>query len=283
MVIPAAGLGTRLLSATKELPKEMMPVFTKNSRGGLCMKPLLQLLFEQFYEIGFRQFCFVVGRGKRAIEDHFTPDWGFINLLKDRGKEGLASSLEEFYREIFDSTVVWLNQPNPKGFGDAVLIAEPFVGNEPFFLSAGDTYVISKNDEHIKRMIETFSPDIDALLLLQEVEDPRQYGVAVVRDDGDTLRVLKVIEKPESPPSNLAIMPLYIFRPSIFDALRRIKPGVGGELQLTDGIQRLIDTNRKVVAIKLSNEDLRLDIGTPETYWEALRLSYQYFTRKGLE
>jgi UTP--glucose-1-phosphate uridylyltransferase len=282
VVIPVAGLGTRLLTATKEQPKEMMPVFTKSMNGNLCVKPLLQMIFEQLYDRGFRDFCFIVGRGKRIVEDHFTPDWLFVNQLRNRGKESLASELESFYRRIESSMIVWVNQPEPKGFGHAVFMAKPFIGNEPFMVHAGDTYIVSKNGDHIERLISAHEKnDADATLLLQKVEDPRQYGVAVVEPlEEDIYKTKDVIEKPKKPISNLAIMPIYIFRPVIMEALRNLEPGVGGEIQLTDGIGRLIKWGLKVQAIELKEDEIRLDIGNPKTYWEALSLSYKYFIKR---
>src|SRR2546428_13066389 len=100
VVIPAAGLGTRLLSVTKEQPKEMLPVFAKGKNGDLCLKPIVQLVFEQLYHVGFREFCFILGLGDRAIEDHFTPDFSFVSMLDSKGKDGPASDLENFYTMI---------------------------------------------------------------------------------------------------------------------------------------------------------------------------------------
>jgi len=278
VVITAAGLGTRLLSVTKEMPKEMLPLFCVGSNGDLLLKPVLQLIFEQLYEVGFREFCFIVGRGKRSIEDHFTPDYGYVELLRRRGKESLAIELEEFYRKIESSVIAWVNQPEPRGFGDAVLRAEPFVDDEPFLVHAGDTYVISQGNSHIKRLLkayETYRPS--ATLTLKEVSDPRKlYGCAKVESDEPVMKVAYVVEKPQKPPSNLAIMPIYIFEPEIFNAIREIGPGVGGEIQLTDAIQKLIRTQRPVRAIKLREDEVRLDVGTPETYWEALATSYRH-------
>ena len=244
VVITAAGLGTRLLSATKEMPKEMLPLFARACNGDPSLKPVLQLIFEQLYEVGFREFCFVVGRGKRSIEDHFTPDYSYVELLKKRGREELASELEDFYDKVESSVIVYVNQPEPRGFGDAVLRAEPFVGNEPFLVHAGDTYIISHGNSHIERLLrahEARRPS--ATLTLKEVPHLKKlYGCAEVEVDGPAMKVKRVIEKPEEPPSNIAIMPVYVFEPEIFDALRRTGPGVGGEVQLTDAIQRLIDS-----------------------------------------
>jgi len=269
VVITAGGLGTRLLPMSKELPKEMMPIFLKGINDDIILKPLLQALFEQFYSVGFREFCFVVGRGKRAIEDHFTPDWKYVELLEENGKIAFANELKSFYGMIEKSRIMWVNQPEPRGFGHAVLMAESFVGNDPFFVAAGDTYIAS--NDFIVNMIDLFSnKHLSAVLLLQRVLDPSQYGVAVV--DGG--RVLKVVEKPKEFISDLAIMPFYIFDPVVMKIIPQLKPGVSNEIQLTDAIQRLIEIGR-VEAVFLSDNILRFDIGTPRTYWEAIKGSYK--------
>ena len=283
VVITAAGIGTRLLTVTKEQPKEMLPLFAKNYNDDLCVKPLLQMVFEQLYDHGFQEFCFIIGRGKRIIEDHFTVDRGFIRQLNNKGKHQLALTLEQFYRKIEDSTIVWINQPEPKGFGHAVLIAKPFIGNEPFLVHAGDTYIISThNGNPIKRLIETHRKGkADATLLLKEIENPKQYGVAEVEEDIDkAFSVKRVIEKPEKPPTNLAIMPIYAFNPTIMTVLEKTAPGLGGEIQLTDAIQKLINNGLKVQAIKLRDDEIRLDVGNPETYWEAIATSYKHSRKK---
>jgi len=167
-VITAAGFGTRLLTVTKEQPKEMLPLFAKNDSGSLCVKPLLQMIFEQLHDYGFREFCFIIGRGKRVVEDHFTVDRNFIRQLNNKGKRGLALSLEQFYRKIEDSVIVWINQPEPKGFGHAVLMAKPFIRDESFLVHAGDTYVIS-NVNPIRRLIEAHGKrKADACILVTE-------------------------------------------------------------------------------------------------------------------
>ncbi|MEM4238638.1 MAG: sugar phosphate nucleotidyltransferase [Nitrososphaerota archaeon] len=272
-VLPIAGLGTRMLPATKEQPKEMLPIFAKSEDNSLCLKPMIQLIFEQLYEVGVREFIFVVGRGKRAVEDHFTPDHGYLEIIK-RSKNSLLRELESFYRKVNGSALVWVNQPEPRGFGHAVLICEKTVGDSDFIVHAGDTYVVN-GEEVLKAMYKRFeAEELEAVLLLQEVENPRQYGVAEVTQDSRGLRVTRVEEKPAEPRSNLMIVPMYIFRRSIFDALKTVGPGAGGEIQLTDGIQRLIDWGLRGDAIKL-NKGLRLDIGTPQLYWEALQLSFE--------
>jgi UTP--glucose-1-phosphate uridylyltransferase len=269
VVITAAGLGTRLLPMSKELPKEMMPLFLKG-RNGLVLKPALQAIFEQLYSFGFRDFCFVVGRGKRAIVDHFTPDWRYVDLLIEACKTAPANNLKSFYEMVENSKIIWINQPQPKGFGHAVSMAEAFVNKEPFLVAAGDTFIVSNN--FLVRMVNAYSTRRpSAVLLLMKIHDPRDFGVAVI----DKERVIRVVEKPSVPPSNLAIMPFYIFDPTIFKILPEVKPGFSGEIQLTDAIQKLVE--KKVVYFVLLNDgDLRLDIGTPETYWDAIKSSYEW-------
>lgn len=281
VIIPAAGVGTRLLPATKEQPKEMLPLFARTYRGQVCLKPLLQLIFEQLYDAGFREFYFIIGRGKRSIEDHFTPDLSYVGVLKRKKKKELAGVLGNFYRKIEDSTIVWVNQPEPRGFGDAVLKAAALTRDEPVLVHAGDTYIISNHNHHIKNLIKTHEElGADAVCVLQWVNNPRQYGVAEVgKAKGGIYKVKKMVEKPERPTSNLAIIPIYIFRPVIFKALKETPPGKGGEIQLTDGIQKLIDWGRGAYAIKLGSRDIRLDVGTIETYWNALELSYRHARR----
>ncbi|MBO3801968.1 MAG: sugar phosphate nucleotidyltransferase [Thermoproteota archaeon] len=274
-VITAGGLGTRLLPFTKELPKEMLPLYIRE-RNMIVLKPLLQAIFEQLYDVGFKEFCFVVGKEKRAIEDHFTPDYEFLNYLLSNGKIEIANLMSNFYEKVKESVLFFVNQPSPRGFGDAVLRAEPFA-NENFLLHAGDTYIISNDNKHIKKLLSVHENyKADATLLVYEVEDPRRYGVITPgSSNSDVIEVVGVEEKPEKPKSRLAIVPVYVFNPVIFKALQKIKEGKGGELQLTDAIEKLIDWGLKVVAVKLTDEEESLDIGTPETYIDAINKSYK--------
>jgi UTP--glucose-1-phosphate uridylyltransferase len=279
VVVPAAGLGTRLFPATKEQPKEMLPIFSRLVNGNVSVKPLLQMVFEQLYDAGFREFCFVVGRGKRSIEDHFTPDNSSVVMLKNRRRGDQALDLDGFYTKLRTSTIIWVNQPEPKGFGDAVLMAQPFVQNEHFLVHAGDTYIISENVGHLELLMKVYERlNADAAFLVQEIEDPRQYGVIEAKEiEKRVYKVKAAIEKPEKPPTNLAIMPIYIFHPVVFKALEKVTPGKGGELQLTDAIQKIIEWDLNVCAVQLAPDMIRLDIGSPETYWESLNLSYKHF------
>ena len=282
VIIPAAGLGTRLIPATKEQPKEMLPIFSKTAHGDMVVKPVVQLVFEQLYDAGLREFCYVVGRGKRGIEDHFTPDAHCIRTLEGMGKNGQASDLEVFYEKLETSTTMWVNQPEPKGFGNAVLLAQPFVQNESCLVHAGDSCIISKDMDYIKKLLEAFERfNSDATFLVMEIENPKQYGIVEGNEvEGGIIKVKSVVEKPEKPKTNWAIMAMYVFRPIIFKALETTEPGKNGEIQLTDSIQKLIDWGLKVHAVKLDKSYEHLDIGSPERYWQALELSYQQFCKR---
>ena len=272
-VIPAAGLGTRLLPITKELPKEMLPIVALMKNGQPCLKPMLQTIFEQLYDVGFREFAFIVGRGKRAIEDHFSPDEDFIQHLKNKNKKDLADDLQDFYNKINDSNIVFINQPKPKGFGDAVARASLFTGNEKFLMQAGDDLIISKNNNHLKRATKTFEKlDADTLFLVEEVSDPRNYGVITGKEiKPGIFQITNIVEKPKKPPSNLAIIALYIFKPIIYKAISKVKPDKNGEIQLADALKMLVEWNCKVYGLKLSATEKRVDIGTAESYLAMLR------------
>jgi UTP--glucose-1-phosphate uridylyltransferase len=282
VVIPAAGLGTRLLSVTKEQPKEMLPVFAKGKNGDLCLKPIVQLVFEQLYQVGFREFCFIVGRGKRAIEDHFTPDFNFVSMLDSKGKDGPAADLEYFYEMIDGSSVSWVNQSEPRGFGDAVLKAKSFAGNDRFMVHAGDSHFISRNADHLRRVVRmSEGSKAEALFLSMEVEDPKRFGIV----EGETtenglVKVKRLIEKPMRPASNLAIMPVYVFDSNIFKALEATQAGFAGELQLTDGIQKMVDWNLNVYTTKVESNEVWLDIGSPDLYWQAQNLSHSHWSHE---
>lgn len=277
-IITAGGIGTRLLPFSKEIPKEMFPIITRNGNNSLELKPLVQAIFEQLHTAGIRRFFVVVGRGKRAIEDHFSPDARFVDFLAKRGKT--PTSLVGFYEKIESSSLVFLNQLEPRGFGDAVLLGESFVkGN--FLVQAADTFILSRGDSYLVRLARTHRKyNASATILYQDVEDPRQYGVL----EGDfleeeVLRITAAVEKPAVPRSNHAIMPIYLFTDEVFRALSEIEPGHGGELQLTDAIQMLVKRGKTVVGVPMRPDELRLDLGSPETMIEALKASLMHVER----
>ena len=176
---------------------------------------------------------------------------------------------------------MFLNQPESLGFGDAVRLGEPFVKGT-FIVQAGDTFILSDDNEYLKRLDEMHHKyRASATILLQDVPDPRQYGVVEGQELEDgVVRITSAQEKPETPKTNQAIMPIYVFTEAIFRALSRTNPGVGNELQLTDAIQKLIATGKNVIGVKLRDNELRLDLGSPETMLEALKLSLGYVEAK---
>ena len=263
-VITAAGKGERLLPMTKEIPKEMMPLMCKLKNQSLVM-PLLQLIFEQLYDSYIKNFCMIVGRTKRSIEDHFSSDYDFLRDSNSKNNHALRN----FYKKIDNSEIVWINQNIQKGFGHAVKLARNYIGNDNFMVHAGDVTILNYKIHPIIQMlkIEKEFPDTSAILLLKKVEDPRRYGVAVVSSITKSVYdVLEVEEKPMKPKSNYALMPIYFFKPEIFDCLDEIGIGKNNELQLTDAIQKLIEKNKKVRAIMLAANEKEIDVGTFDSY-----------------
>jgi len=274
VVITAAGKGTRLLPFTKEMPKEMMPVFSKVFTKKRVVLPLLQHIYEQLYSMNFRDYCFVVGREKRSIEDHFTPHETYLRELG--GEE--RKLIRNFYKKLEKSHLVWINQNKPLGFGDAVKRAQRYVGNEDFIVHAGDVTILSKQKHPILRLMDIAkkNPDAKAILLCKKISDYKRYGVPTVDIISNNLfSVNEVIEKPNKPKSNLGILPLYYFRSDIFSSLGKIKPGKGQEYQLTDAIQDLIKKNKQVLAISLNKGEDEIDVGTVESYKNSQEITFR--------
>jgi UTP--glucose-1-phosphate uridylyltransferase len=274
VVITAAGKGTRLLPFTKEMPKEMMPIFSNTFANKKVVLPLLQYIYEQLYSMNFRDYCFVVGREKRSIEDHFTPHEAYLKELSGDYKK----NMKKFYEKLEKSHMVWINQNRPLGFGDAVKRAERYVGEEDFIVHAGDVTILSNTKHPILRLIETSkkNPDVKAILLCKEIKDFQRYGVPTVSKISSNLfSVNEVVEKPQKPKSNLGILPLYYFKSDIFSSLKKIKPGKGKEFQLTDAIQNLIDEKEKVLAISLNKNEEEVDVGTVESYRNAQDVTFR--------
>ena len=274
VVITAAGKGTRLLPFTKEMPKEMMPIFSNVFTKKRVVLPLLQYIYEQLYSMNFRDYCFVVGRDKRSIEDHFTPHETYLKELTGDYKKFITN----FYQKLDNSHLVWINQNKPLGFGDAVKRAERYVGKEDFIVHAGDVTILSRSKHPISRLIETArkNPDAKAILLCKRIKDYKKYGVPTVKKISNKLFTVKeVIEKPDKPKSNFGILPLYYFRPELFISLKKIKKGKGKEFQLTDAIQNLIKEKQKVLAITLNKNEDEIDVGTVESYRNAQDITFR--------
>lgn len=276
-VITAAGLGTRLLPGTKEQPKEMFPLFARNTDGKVCVKPLLQIVFEQLYGFGTRNICFIVGRGKRSIEDHFTPDDNLLRILKNNNKTELFNELRNFHSMLERVDITWKTQLRPLGFGDAVYKSKSFVQSDSFLLFAGDDFIVSKNNDFLKRLIETHNKfNSAATIVVQRVPDPERYGVVIGKEiEKGTYKVNKIVEKPKKPESNLCVVGVYVFTPMIFKALEKIGYNKNGQKELTDAIQLLIEWDLPVYAEELKAGEDRMEIGTPETYKQTLDKSYK--------
>jgi UTP--glucose-1-phosphate uridylyltransferase len=237
-VIPAAGLGTRFLPATKATPKEMLPVVDK---------PAIQYVVEEAVRAGLSDVLMVTGRNKTPLEDHFDRNYELETLLEGKGLEGDAGKLQllERVREPTDlATVHYVRQKDPRGLGHAVLCAAQHVGREPFAVLLGDD-LIDERDSVLPAMIDVQKRFGGSVLLLLEV--PREqislYGAAVAEPTGDSdvVRVRGTVEKPPvaEAPSNLAVIGRYVLAPEIFDVLRETPPGRGGEIQVTDAINTL--------------------------------------------
>jgi len=266
-VITCAGIGSRLLPFTKELPKEMAPVFWQDN-GSVSVKPLIELIFEQMYDESIREYCFITGRTKRTIENHFTP----------YSASNHNHSMKSFYEKLFNSKIFWVTQYEPKGFGDAVRYASSYVGLDNFILHAGDVSMIPTiKDSPIKKLIEfSTQSDVDAVLLVRKVEDPQRHGIVTLEEnEGEIPKVLNAVEKPDNPKSDLGIMPMYLLNPLIFSALEKTQPDKNNEVQLTDAIQKLIEAGKNVRAIRVDDEKF-LDVGVPDSYWNALQDSHKY-------
>tara|TARA_B100000315_G_scaffold207197_1_gene201900 strand:+ start:48 stop:887 length:840 start_codon:yes stop_codon:yes gene_type:complete len=273
-VLTTAGKGTRLLPFTKEMPKEMMPIFTKTHNNQRSVIPLSQYIFEQCYSMKIRDFCFVVGRDKRSIKDHFNLQQSYLNELSTNNKK----TMSDFYKKLKNCHLSWVNQNKPLGFGDAVKRVEKFVRKEDFILHAGDISIISRSKHPILRLIDTAkkNPDASAILVCKKVKNAKGYGIIQIKNRSSQVYCVEgVEEKPVKPKSNLGILALYYFKPEIFHSLKKTKRGKNNELQLTDGIQQMINDGKKVLAIPLARNDTEIDVGTVESYRDAQVISYK--------
>jgi UTP--glucose-1-phosphate uridylyltransferase len=262
-VIPVAGLGTRLLPATKSQPKEMLPV---------GRKPVVQYVVEELTRVGIQRMLFITGAGKYSIENHFDLNLELIENLRETGKEDLLSELE------FERSVVqyfYTRQRQLLGLGHAVLCAQSFVGDQPFVVALGDSIIgLHAQSKVVQRMIDIFTEEQPAAVIaFEEVpfDEVHQYGIAKPKQLGDVFEVQELIEKPSinEAPSNLAIAARYVLSPAIFDAIRHTQPGKGGEIQLTDAIRLLMQDGGKVFGTRLNGNEKRYDIGNFESYFNA--------------
>ena len=259
-VFPVAGLGTRFLPATKASPKEMMPVVDK---------PLIQYAVEEALAAGVTELVFVTGRSKRAIEDHFDKAAELEAELERKQKKDLL----DVVRNILPSHVkcIYIRQSEPLGLGHAVLCAKPVIGDDPFAVLLADD-LLDGDVPIMKQMVEKYEYYRCSILGVQDVprEDTRSYGIVAARPLSDRLEAMTAIvekPKPEDAPSTLAVVGRYVLTPQIFHYLERVKPGAGGEIQLTDGIAALLQ-EEQVLAYRYHG--VRYDCGSKFGYLQAM-------------
>ncbi len=256
-IIPAAGLGTRFLPATKAQPKEMLPIVDK---------PAIQFIVEEAVASGIEEILIITGRNKRSIEDHFDRNLELEYSLKNSGKYDLLSLIQE----ISEVDIHYIRQKEARGLGHAVLCARQFVGDEPFAVMLGDD-IVDATVPCLKQLIEVYEDCGGSVLGVQEV--PRRqvcrYGIVKPQPIKERLwKALDLIEKPklEEAPSRLAVLGRYVIEPEIFEILAATPPGAGGEIQLTDALRTLGET-KPIYAYQF--EGRRYDIGDKQGFLEA--------------
>ncbi|MBS4200604.1 UTP--glucose-1-phosphate uridylyltransferase GalU [Bacillus sp. FJAT-49732] len=248
-IIPAAGLGTRFLPATKAMPKEMLPIVDK---------PTIQYIVEEAIESGIEDIIIVTGKGKRAIEDHFDNNFELEDNLVKKEKFDLLDKV----RQSSNVDIHYIRQKEPKGLGHAVWCARKFIGDEPFAVLLGDD-IVQAETPCLKQLLDQFEETYSSVIGVQSVpnEETHRYGIVEPSfNEGRRYEVKNFVEKPKqgTAPSNLAIMGRYVFTPEIFTYLDNQEIGAGGEIQLTDAIQRLNEI-QKVYAYDF--EGKRFDVG----------------------
>ena len=256
-IIPAAGLGTRFLPATKAMPKEMLPILTK---------PTIQYIVEEAVASGIEQIIIVSGRNKRAIEDHFDHAPELENILRQKGKLEL---LKEVDASTTMAEIHYIRQKEPKGLGHAIWSARHFIGDEPFAVLLGDDIIVSE-EPGLKQLMKQYE-ELDASVIgVRHVptEDTHRYGIIdPLNQTGRRYQVRQFVEKPAqgTSPSNMAIIGRYILTPTIFEFLANQEAGAGGEIQLTDAIERL-NGQEKVYGYEIDGR--RFDVGEKMGYVE---------------
>lgn len=258
-VFPVAGMGSRFLPATKASPKEMLPIVDK---------PLIQYAAEEAVAAGITELIFVTGRGKRAIEDHFDKAYELEVELGQRGKTRLLEQVRNLLPPGI--TCAYVRQAEALGLGHAILCAAPLVGNEPFAVLLADDLVDAEVPV-LRQMVDLYDQTGASVLGVQQVpaEQTRQYGIVRTETGEHGLqRIVGIVEKPEpdKAPSRWGVVGRYLLSPSIFDLLREVRPGAGGEIQLTDGIAQLLS---KEAVLALPFEGVRYDCGSKLGYLKA--------------
>ena len=283
-VITTAGLGTRLLTTTKASPKTLLPLYDRSFDRNTepLLRPLIEIIFENLYDNGFRRFCFIVGtKNRKSILNHMLPDQEYIKLLKKRNNKfdkRFAKALQKFYKKFKKCEIKWISQNSPMGFGHALLAAKRFVGNRSFLLHTGDAYFPDYSFLNNFIKYSQYDKKITGTLLFQHKKSLKGFGIAQTKKISALDIVFHVAEKPKKPKSNLAILPLYILKPNIFEALEKTGLGHNNELQVTDAISTLLKWNHKITAYNFRSNKW-FDIGTARQYFHALNYSFKISTK----
>jgi len=257
-IIPAAGLGTRFLPATKAQPKEMLPIVDK---------PTIQFIVEEAIEAGIESIIIVTGRNKRSIEDHFDKSLELEMELQKAGKDELLNLVEDISNLV---DIHYIRQKEPKGLGHAIYCAKAFVGNEPFAVLLGDD-IVKSAQPCIGQLVDRYNEYKTSILGVQTVDwnEVNRYGIVDCNKIEDKVfKVKNLIEKPDKnkAPSNIAILGRYILTPKIFECIEKIQPGAGGEIQLTDALREL---GRKEAIYAYDFDGKRYDVGDKLGYLQA--------------
>lgn len=267
-IIPAAGLGTRFLPATKAQPKEMLPIVDK---------PTLQYIIEEAISSGIEEILIITGRNKSSIENHFDKS---VELELELEKSGKIELLEQVRRVSNMVNIHYIRQKEPKGLGHAIYCAKSFIGQEPFAVLLGDDIVYNDKNPCLAQMISVYNQNQVSVLGVQRVPktEVSKYGIVAGERTADRLhRVQDLVEKPkmEESPSDIAILGRYIITPAIFEILARTKPGKGGEIQLTDALKELA---QKEQMFAYEFDGRRYDVGDKQGFLEA---TVEYALRRG--
>ncbi len=270
-LFPVAGYGTRFLPATKAMPKEILPVLDK---------PLVQYGVEEAVEAGLKDICFVTGRGKRAIEDHFDVSYELEHQIEGTGKERMLDGIRNL---ISQCTFSYTRQINMRGLGDAILTGRTIVGDSPFAVVLADDLCFGETAGVLAQMVKLYNQFRCSIVAIEEVPHDQVSSYGVI--DGEALsdrliRVTDMVEKPspEEAPSNLAIIGRYILTPDIFDIIENTEPGKNGEVQITDALLRQAKEGC-VIAYKF--EGRRFDCGSVSGFVDATNYCFEKYKAKG--
>ncbi|HIQ13062.1 MAG TPA: hypothetical protein EYH44_01545 [Thermoprotei archaeon] len=270
-IIPVAGLGIRMMPTTKVIPKELLPIPVEY-KGRMVLIPLLHLILLKLYQAGIRDYVIVLSRNKEIIKNYLTIDYSFIEFLrKSENKEFEAHIFENFYKVLSNINITFKYQDIPRGFGDAIYQAKEYIRND-FIIHPGDDFII--DDERDKNYIEKLIAikkkfNSDLVFYVEEVVDPRHYGVIIGREiERNIYRVDNLIEKPTTPTSNLAITAIYVMTKDLLDEMNYLR-NMGVEWELIDAINRLLKKGYTAYAIKI-NESCRIDVGRPIEYIKSI-------------